>query len=131
MHVDVPGLEPGREYFYRFTSGADVSPVGRTKTAPEARRPGARAPFAFASCQAWPDGFYSAYRRMLDEDLDLVVHLGDYIYEYGISGDRVAASTCPARCARTARRSSAIACSTGSTRAIPTCRRPTRGFRGS
>ena len=87
VHVDVRGLDPDREYFYRFTTGDEVSPVGRTRTAP---RPGARVrtlTFAFASCQAWPDGYYSAYRRMAEEDLDLVVHLGDYIYEYGIPAD--------------------------------------------
>jgi alkaline phosphatase D len=87
VHVDVRGLDPGREYFYRFTTGSDRSPVGRTVTAP---KPGARVKeltFAFASCQAWPDGFYSAYRRMNEQDLDLVVHLGDYIYEYGNPAD--------------------------------------------
>jgi alkaline phosphatase D len=40
--------------------------------------------FAFASCQKWDDGYYSAYRRVAEEDIDLVIHLGDYIYEYGI-----------------------------------------------
>jgi alkaline phosphatase D len=87
VHVDVRGLDPGREYFYRFSTGPDRSPVGRTVTAP---KPGAKVKeltFAFASCQAWPDGFYSAYRRMNEQDLDLVIHLGDYIYEYGIPAD--------------------------------------------
>jgi len=86
VHVDVRGLDPGREYFYRFATGPDRSPVGRTRTAP---RPGARVKeltFAFASCQAWPDGFYTAYRRMNEQDLDLVIHLGDYIYEYATGG---------------------------------------------
>jgi len=87
VHVDVRGLQPGREYFYRFTVDGQRSAVGRTKTAPA---PGTRVEeltFAFASCQAWPDGFYSAYRRMNEQDLDLVIHLGDYIYEYGIPAD--------------------------------------------
>ncbi len=88
VHVDVTGLQPGSEYFYRFISGGEASPLGRTKTAPARDAHVSALRFAFASCQGWPDGFYSAYRRMLDEDLDLVVHLGDYIYEYGISGNR-------------------------------------------
>jgi alkaline phosphatase D len=84
VHPEVHGLAPDREYFYRFMVGQVVSPVGRTRTAPAA---GARVNalrFAFASCQAWPDGFYTAYQHMAAEDLDLVIHLGDYIYEYGI-----------------------------------------------
>lgn len=82
VHVDVRGLQPGREYFYRFRAGREISPVARTKTAPA---PGARTralAFAVASCQAYPDGFYTAYGHMAAEDLDLVVHLGDYLYEY-------------------------------------------------
>ncbi len=84
VHVEVAGLQPRREYFYRFRAGGEHSPVGRTMTAP---RPGQHVKelrFAFASCQKWDDGYYSAYRRMAEEDLDLVIHLGDYIYEYGI-----------------------------------------------
>ncbi|OYD07688.1 alkaline phosphatase D family protein [Paludifilum halophilum] len=83
VHVEVKGLEPGREYYYRFKAGAELSPVGRTKTAPA---PGARLPkltFAFASCQQYEHGYYTAYRHMSEENLDLVIHLGDYIYEYG------------------------------------------------
>jgi alkaline phosphatase D len=56
-----------------------MSPVGRTRTAPAGRAPVGSLAFAFASCQAWPDGYYSAYRRMAEEDLRFVVHLGDYI----------------------------------------------------
>ena len=81
VHVEVDGLEPDREYYYRFRYRGEVSPVGRTRTAPA---PGAnlrRLDFAFVSCQAWQDGYYSAYRHLAKEDLDLVVHLGDYIYE--------------------------------------------------
>ena len=84
VHVDVGGLQPGREYHYRFTADGERSPIGRTKTAPRAGDHLDGLTFAFASCQSWPDGFYSAYRRMNEQDLDLVVHLGDYIYEYGI-----------------------------------------------
>jgi alkaline phosphatase D len=88
VHVDVNGLQAGHEYFYRFKSGAELSPVGRTKTAPAGDAHVSSMRFAFASCQAWPDGFYSAYRRMLEEDLDLVIHLGDYIYESGVDANR-------------------------------------------
>ncbi|WP_205695670.1 alkaline phosphatase [Conexibacter sp. SYSU D00693] len=80
VHVEADGLSADREYFFRFKVGGDVSPVGRTKTAPVA---GARRPmtFAFASCQNFPAGQYAAYRDMAQQELDLVVHLGDYIYE--------------------------------------------------
>jgi alkaline phosphatase D len=87
VHVEVAGLEPDREYFYRFRYRGDVSEIGRTRTSP---RRGARPDslrFAFASCQDWAHGYYSAYRNMADEDLDLVVHLGDYVYEGGIPAD--------------------------------------------
>ncbi|WP_020578736.1 alkaline phosphatase D family protein [Actinopolymorpha alba] len=84
VHVEVSGLQPDRWYFYRFSAGNEISPVGRTKTAPA---PGAslqRFNFAFASCQMYTEGYFTAYDHMVNEDLDLVVHLGDYIYEYGI-----------------------------------------------
>nr|WP_324194978.1 alkaline phosphatase D family protein [Nocardia cyriacigeorgica] len=87
VHPEIGGLEPQRWYYYRFRAGSALSPVGRTRTAP---RPGtgSRVRFAYASCQAWNDGHYTAYRHLADEDLDLVVHLGDYIYEYPLTGRR-------------------------------------------
>lgn len=84
VHVEVAGLEPRREYFYRFRAGGDLSPIGRTTTAPAPGQHLEELRFAFVSCQRWDDGYYSAYRRMAEEDLEVVVHLGDYIYEYGI-----------------------------------------------
>lgn len=80
VHVDVRGLEPARTYWYRFVACGHQSPIGRTRTAP---RPGHADAlrFAFASCQHYETGYYTAYRHMADEDLDLVVFLGDYIYE--------------------------------------------------
>jgi alkaline phosphatase D len=81
VHVEVSGLEPARWYWYRFRAGVHASAVGRTRTAPDPRRPLARLAFAFASCQHYEQGLYTAYRHMAEEDLDLVVHLGDYIYE--------------------------------------------------
>ncbi|MPZ00900.1 MAG: alkaline phosphatase [Actinophytocola sp.] len=85
VHVELSGLEPGREYFYAFRYRDDASDIGRTKTAPP---PGAHLDamsFAFASCQRWDDGYYAPYRHLAMDDLDLVVHLGDYLYEYGIN----------------------------------------------
>jgi alkaline phosphatase D len=86
VHVDVKGLEPGREYFYQFKSGPELSPVGRTKTAPPAGASLDRFRFAFASCQQFTDGLYNAYADMAQQDLDLVIHVGDYIYEGGGQG---------------------------------------------
>lgn len=81
VHAEVAGLHPSRTYFYRFAAGDEISPVGRTRTAPEHHGgPGALA-FALASCQSWAGGRYASYRTMAEEDLDLVVHVGDYIYE--------------------------------------------------
>ncbi|WP_129665960.1 alkaline phosphatase D family protein [Phytoactinopolyspora endophytica] len=84
VHVDVKGLSPGREYFYRFKAGREISPVGRTKTAPEPGSTTTTLRFAAAACQAWYDGYYTAYRHLADEDLDFVLHLGDYLYEYSV-----------------------------------------------
>ena len=81
VHAEVSGLEPLRPYFYRFHAGDAVSPVGRTRTPPVAGAPVERLRFAYASCQQYEQGYYAAYRHMAADDLDLVVHLGDYIYE--------------------------------------------------
>lgn len=81
VHVEARGLAPGREYWYRFHAGAATSPAGRTRTMPTDDALPARLRFAFASCQHYEQGFYGAWRHMADEALDLVVHLGDYIYE--------------------------------------------------
>lgn len=83
VHVEVEGLQPAREYWYRFLAGPQDSPVGRTVTAPAPHALPASLRFAFASCQDWQNGYWPAYRHLAAEGLDLVVHLGDYIYEYG------------------------------------------------
>lgn len=80
-HADVRGLRPGMEYFYRWRIGGVTSPVGRTRTAVGGADEISRFRFAFASCQQYEHGFYTAYRHMADEQFDLIVHLGDYIYE--------------------------------------------------
>lgn len=87
VHAEPRGLLPDREYFYRFRVGSDISPVGRTRTAPSLSAMKTELRFAFASCQNHPAGYFTAYRHMADEDLDLVVHLGDYIYEGATQGD--------------------------------------------
>ena len=83
VHVEVDGLSPAREYYYRFEAGSELSPVGRTKTAPAPGADVSELAFAFASCQQYEHGYFTAYKHMAEEDLDLVIHLGDYIYEYG------------------------------------------------
>jgi alkaline phosphatase D len=88
VHVDVTGLEPDRWYFYRFTSMDAVSPVGQLRTAP-AGSSGTRLRFAVVSCQHYEQGLYTAYQHLAREEIDLVTHLGDYIYEYGPTAGRV------------------------------------------
>jgi len=89
-HVDVRGLEPDRWYFYRFTLPEGGSPVGRLRTTPA---PGARRPldFAFVSCQHWEQGLFTAFDHLAAEEVSLVAHLGDYIYETAAYQDRVRA----------------------------------------
>lgn len=81
VHIEVSGLEPGRFYWYRFRAANNESPIGRTRTAPAPNQQVPRLRFAAAACQHWMYGNWAAYRRMADEDLDFVLHLGDYIYE--------------------------------------------------
>lgn len=85
VHAEIHGLRPGRDYFYRFKAGDALSPVGRTKTAPDPRSTPAAFRFSTASCAAWYHGHFTAYQHMAQEDLDVVLFLGDYIYEYGIT----------------------------------------------
>ena len=81
VHAEVEGLAPDRWYFYRFRAGGEVSPVGRARTAPDPNMETQGLRFAFASCQHYEPGYYTAFEHMSREDLDFVVHLGDYIYE--------------------------------------------------
>jgi alkaline phosphatase D len=81
IHVEAQGLEPDRWYWYRFTAGDAQSRVGRTRTAPSASQQAARLRFAFASCQQYEQGYFNAYRHILADQPDLIVFLGDYIYE--------------------------------------------------
>lgn len=83
VHVDVRGLQPGTEYWYRFSCGGHVSEPARTKTAPA---PGTMTPlrFAFASCMNYRAGYFQTMQDMAGQDLDAVFFLGDYIYEYPV-----------------------------------------------
>ena len=82
VHPEVAGLQPSRDYWYRFRVGEALSPIGHTRTAPATRSTPAQLAFALASCQSLPASRrYAAYRAMLSDDLDLVVHVGDYTYE--------------------------------------------------
>ena len=82
LHVELAGLEPGREYFYRFRAQGHLSPVGRTRTAPAPNSRPNSLHMAFASCSQYEHGFFTAYRRLAEEQPELVLFLGDYIYEY-------------------------------------------------
>jgi alkaline phosphatase D len=81
VHVEVDGLAPDRVYFYRFVAGGHRSPVGRTRTAPAAGVEARRLRIAYGSCQKYEAGFWSAYDQMVEDQPDLVLFLGDYIYE--------------------------------------------------
>lgn len=89
VHVEPQGLEPGREYWYRFTACGVRSVVGRTRTTPAFDSPNARLRFAVASCQHYERGYFSAYEHMMRDDLDLILHVGDYIYEASEAADNV------------------------------------------
>ncbi len=80
VKVDATGLQPNQNYFYRFAALGKTSPVGRTRTLPTGPVESFR--MGVASCSNYPQGFFNAYRHMADTDLDVVLHLGDYIYEY-------------------------------------------------
>jgi len=81
VHVEAGGLRPARPYWYRFHGAGQTSPVGRTRTAPADGAKPDRLRLGVASCAQYEQGWYSAYRHMANDQLDLVVHLGDYIYE--------------------------------------------------
>jgi alkaline phosphatase D len=89
IHVDVDGLAPNRWYTYRFRIADAVSPVGRLRTAPPNVDTTTPLRFAVASCQHYEQGLYTAYAHMAREELDLVTHLGDYIYETAAAPGRV------------------------------------------
>lgn len=77
----VTGLSASTTYYYRFVVGSQTSPVGRTKTAPAAGTPLSQLKFAFITCQDWSVNHWAGMEELVNEDLDFVVHMGDYIYE--------------------------------------------------
>ncbi len=81
LHIEVRGLEPARAYWYRFVAGDAESTIGRTRTAPALNTPVDRLRYVLASCQHYEQGHFVAYRHALKDDPDLVVFVGDYIYE--------------------------------------------------
>ncbi len=82
VHAEVTGLRPDREYFYRFrVQGQQFSPIGRTRTAPAEGADNSAFTFGFTSCSNLPAGYFTAYRHMAEDNLALIVHLGDYLYE--------------------------------------------------
>lgn len=80
VKVDAKGLSPASRYFYRFSAEGQQSPVGQTKTLPST---GAKhASMAVISCANYPQGFFNVYRELASRNVDMILHLGDYIYEY-------------------------------------------------
>lgn len=98
VKVDPAGLAPGRRYWFAFSADGHTSPVGRTKTLPAPGTPTDHLRLAFASCSNYAFGYFNAYGLIAErDDLDLVLHLGDYIYEYqnGQYGDGTALGRIP------------------------------------
>ncbi|RSO39467.1 alkaline phosphatase D family protein [Acinetobacter lactucae] len=83
VKVDATGLQAGTTYYYRFRFGSKISPVGQTKTLPVSTN---KVSFAVCSCSNYPAGYFYVYREMAKQNVDVVIHLGDYIYEYGADG---------------------------------------------
>lgn len=83
VKVDATGLKADQSYFYRFIFGDKISPVGQTKTLPTST---SKVSFAVCSCSYYPVGYFHVYREMAKQNVDVVIHLGDYIYEYGTDG---------------------------------------------
>ncbi|MFD0314570.1 alkaline phosphatase D family protein [Streptomyces flavalbus] len=85
LHVQVDGLAEHRVYHYRFRAGRWISPAGRTRTAPGIGAKVTGLTFGLVSCQRYDQGYWTAYRHLAQEDVDVVFHLGDYLYEYAVN----------------------------------------------
>ncbi|WP_151828226.1 alkaline phosphatase D family protein [Acinetobacter oleivorans] len=83
VKVDATGLQTDTIYYYRFHFGNKTSPVGQTKTLPVSAN---KVSFAVCSCSNYPAGYFYVYREIAKQNVDVVIHLGDYIYEYGSDG---------------------------------------------
>lgn len=88
VHVVAGGLNPDSDYFYRFRAQGYVSPVGRTRTTPAIGTNGRDLLMSFTSCAHYEEGYYTVYRRMAEDNPGLILHVGDYIYEYGGTSGR-------------------------------------------
>jgi len=84
IHVEVTALKPGHEYWYRFIAGEHASSVGRTRTLPAITARPERLRIAVACCQKFETGFFTSYPHMMNDNLDFIMHVGDYIYEYEV-----------------------------------------------
>ncbi|MEU8406436.1 alkaline phosphatase D family protein [Micromonospora sp. NPDC048842] len=89
VHAIAGGLAADSDYYYRFRAQGQISPVGRTRTAPAPSAFGRDLVMAFASCAHYEAGYYTAYRRMAEDNPGLILHLGDYIYEGGVGSSTV------------------------------------------
>lgn len=89
VKVDLKNLQADTVYYYRFAvdgpDGVQLSPIGKTRTMPAAG--GEKMSLAVVSCSNWPFGYFNVYKAISErDDVDAVIHLGDYIYEYGVDG---------------------------------------------
>ncbi|WP_172386010.1 alkaline phosphatase [Streptomyces sp. MNP-20] len=85
VHVQVDHLDTDRAYYYRFRTGKWTSETGRTRTAPHPHGRAGALTLAAVSCQAYHDGYFTAYKHLAEDDVDVVFHLGDYLYEYAVN----------------------------------------------
>ncbi|MEO6604698.1 MAG: alkaline phosphatase D family protein [Aeromicrobium sp.] len=83
VKVDATGLKPSTDYYFRFLSSQQESPIGRTRTAPALDEDISELRFGVVSCANWQAGYFTSYRHLAERgDLDAIIHLGDYLYEY-------------------------------------------------
>ncbi|MFE9437943.1 alkaline phosphatase D family protein [Streptomyces sp. NPDC006602] len=85
VHAEVGHLDSDRVFYYRFRAGSWISPTGRTRTTPASGSRTSALTFAAVSCQAYTDGYFTPYGHLAAEDVDVVFHLGDYLYEYAVN----------------------------------------------
>ncbi len=81
IHVDVQGLAPGQDYWYRFSAGGQSSMIGHTRTLKTGAHPDLTTRFVTTSCQNYTHGYFTAFEHMVRDEPDFVIHLGDYIYD--------------------------------------------------
>ncbi|MEW1925473.1 alkaline phosphatase D family protein [Streptomyces sp. NPDC088360] len=85
VHVEVNNLGVARTYYFRFKTGTWISETGRTRTAPGPGSKVSSLTLAAVSCQAYHDGYFTPYKHLAEDDVDVVFHLGDYLYEYAVN----------------------------------------------